>query len=739
MSSDILELYIDERLDQSEVLRMTIPAGSPKAYLLEPDVELRWRDRRFRVVELEEERDGAETTITVEAEAVWYELGDLTYVGSLVLTAVTPLAGLTTILDGTGWTPADDPTLAAIATTYNLELEDRTRLELVRAWAKVTGLDVEFDTLTRTVNLTATRGVDLGLAFRYRRNLRRLRRRARPPDVTVLYPYGADDLTIAGVNGGLPYVEDFTYYTALGLSLEEARARYTRSRVWSDATFLTDTELLGAAEARLAELAQPVITYELGVVDLAEQTNDVDITPNVGDTVRVNDPDFGHDIRTTVVRVVRHPNEPHRNVIELANLPDPVGDSSARSSRPARSEDWHQFVGPVAGDYELRNDGVYTVARIPLTFRNGGRANFHLDLFATAVGDGVLEVSVEDASNGNAEQFYALEVPYTDGELVRAFLQWATEDLVGQYDFRVRVTAAATGGPLPSAGADITADVGGEASFWVMAQGAVRETPTAANSQRFDYDNDEVQTFTVPDNVTEVVIEAVGASGGGAGGAGGKVVATFPVTPGQVFDVYAPSAGSGATSAGGWPGGGQGGNLEGSPNAAGGGGYAAVIPTGGTLIDALLVAGAGGGGSEDATNDGPGGDGGFFHGGDADGDWNAGSDANDPGRGATQFAGGQPQSGTNGSGEHGSFGQGGTAHQSGSAFAYASGGGGAGWYGGGAAGPPSGNGRSESGGSGGGGSGWVDPDSGYSDLELDDGFNSSGNGYVEFRWEDPLA
>ena len=375
-SGQLLELYIDDRLDQAETLNLTIPADAAKADLLVVDGELEVDGRAFYIAELEQRRQGAATVITVEAEALWYRLGDLIWPGAFTITDVTPSAGLATILAGTGWTVADYST--SEATTYTLEAEDVTRLELLRTWADITGKHLRFDTIAREVRLADVAGADLGLAFRYRRNVLNIRRRIRPPACTVLYPYGLDDLSIAGLNG-TAYVEDFSYYTAQGLDLATARERFTRSRIWSDTAYTTDTALLAAANTRLAELAAPIITYELDVVDLTELT-DADDTVHVGDTCRVADPAFDLDVRTTVVRVQRFPTQPWRNRVELAVLAAQLASRTSAAGRSSSSEPWAQFVGRVTADYQVRTDGTYLLAPVPLRFRAAGGAGRHLGL-----------------------------------------------------------------------------------------------------------------------------------------------------------------------------------------------------------------------------------------------------------------------------------------------------------------------------------------------------------------------
>lgn len=734
MSHDLIEFVQDTRLDQSEVLRFTIPATSRKAYLLGPDRLIRWRDRHYYIAEIEENRQGSTATTSVEADALWYRLGDSVYVGSLVLTGLTPKQGVTAILEGTDWNLDAVPSTPSTS-TYSLELQDKSRLEILRAWAKVTGTFLRFDTLNKTVSLLAERGADRGLAFRYGRNVRGVRRRIQPPAVTVLYPYGRDGLSIAGVNGGDPFLEDFTFYTAQGISEDDARALYTRTRVWSDSSFVEDTALLDAAQVKIDLLAQAVITYELDVVDLSGITNlDEDLA--VGDTVRVTDPLFATDLRAIVVRYERHPNDPKRNRVELAYIFRPVNDATSTPGRASTANDWILFMGPISADYQIRNDGDYTVARIPLRFSTGGEAHYHLDLRAVGVGgDGSLHVEVLDNETG-AVVFHPRDVRYTDGDETQVLMQWATDELEGFHDYRVRVTTTADGGPSGTMGVDIAADDDDphEASWWIKARNAVRETPTAENSVRYDFTG-APQTFTVPDGITEITIEAHGGRGGapnvnGLGGGGGMVTASFSVIPGTVYDVIVGDEGEGSNSSPSvaYPNGGPGGDV-GSSSGSGGGGSTDVRPTGTTLASALIVA-AGGGGQGEGPGANPGGGGGFFVG-ENGRTHNVGGSQSD---GADQFAGGSG----GGAGGDGSFNQGGNGEGSGTPFDYGGGGGGGGWYGG--EGGRMGNHASVGDGieavGGAGGSGWVNAD-GY-DIAIADGENDE-DGYVIISWDDPAT
>jgi hypothetical protein len=124
-----------------------------------------------------------------------------------------------------------------------------------------------------------------------------------------------------------------------------------------------------------------------------------------------------------------------------------------------------------------------------------------------------------------------------------------------------------------------------------------------------------VQSFTVPEGVTAITIDAFGAEGGdgvannfgfGNGGLGGRAKADVAVTPGETLDVIVGGHGGDALSGVSFGLGGTGGFANpGGQNGGGGGGASDVRRVGSRLV----VAGGGGGGGG-ATSSGESGDGG---------------------------------------------------------------------------------------------------------------------------------
>ncbi len=742
--TELGDITVDQRLGQSETLYVTVRADSPKASDLVPDGQLGYRGRRYSITELDEVRVGADKLLEVEAAGLWVKLADDVRPGSFVLDAVTALDGLTSILETTSpaWVGEVDAS-ADTTTLYTLEAQDATVLDLIRQWAKITGNEFEFDTEGLLVRLIPIVGATRGVGFRYGRNVRQVRKRTLPPAVTRLYPYGKNDLDIRGVNGGAAYLEDFTFYTDQGMTLEDARRLHTKETVLVDTSIGRDTDLLAFGERKLAELSHARISYELDVVDLSELTGLDEDVYNIGDRVIVADDERAAGIETRVSRIVRKPKQPHLGRVELSYLPVAFPDPGLGIGRASSTQSWELYTSRNAtGERRvLANQGTTVLGRIDLATIPGAQWVVGYSLNGVAVGTGTLSVTAFDAgATGDLipvdGQVRTIDV--VDGEPFSAAFTYGELDVAsGQHSLKVRAElTGATRVDIPINGT----------ALWVLARGATERTATLTNSIRFDFTG-AVQQWTIPDDVTRLRVTAVGAPGGPAGeggGAGGSVAADFDLTElavsaGDTLDVYVGGTGDRISDPG-WPNGGGRGRGGGGNSGNNGGGSSVVRAAGSTMAGAFIVAPAGGGTAQQglsrswaAGNVGAGA-GGFYEGTvpTGAGPHNAGSASQLVPTGGTAgaTAGAGPNVVANTAGE---LGQGGSGGEYTSAFVFPGGGGGGGWYGGGGAGGDSLFGGGFYGGDGGGGCGYVDPSA--TEIETSDASNLTDDGYVIIEWE----
>lgn len=410
--ADPLALEVDERLQESETLRFTVRADDPKADYLDDDRVLEYRARRYRITELTLVRAGSAVRYDVAADALWIDLLGYPAIASNIVGA-TIGQGLEAILDGTPWSAGN---VEEDGGNYSLDInQDTTALALLRAWASMTGRELVFGTADRTVSLQLTQGTDRGLGFRYGRNLISVTRKSEPPLATRLYAVGGGELDISSVHpDGLPYVDDFTFYTDQGLSLPEAEEKYLKVIRWTDERYLLALNLYDAAVAKLARLAQPTISYELAVVDLADlvaTSEQIDL----GDVVRVDDAPTGVSITTRVVRKLTRPLEPARTEVELSYLQpglDTTGTSTSSSS--STGSGLAQLVALNSSVLGVASAAQINLCQIDLGVSPGQQANlvFGFELDATATGTGTLQIAF---FYGATQVGPTAQVPFTAG------------------------------------------------------------------------------------------------------------------------------------------------------------------------------------------------------------------------------------------------------------------------------------------------------------------------------------
>lgn len=700
----MINLKLDKRLFGGTTISFSTRLDDPKNDDLKVDSRLHWEQEEYIVTEAESEtlEDGTEFH-NVIADINWMALADHKKPGVQLIDAKTAREGMIQILQGEEW---EVEGIVVGSDTFSLELTDASVLSWIWEWCKVTGTEPKFHTIRKTISIVTQIGVNRATRFEYGRNLRQFTKTEIPPKFTRLYAFGRDNLNLVSETGS-SYIEDYSWYTAQGVSLEDARRLHRKDEIIADDTIVDTAVLYDMAAKVLESGSQGTITYKTLVADLSFFSGQPELAMEVGDSAIVVDRLTNQELPVRVSRYVEFPRDPAMNTIELAfgQIMLPTTQGTSRRSNSTRS--WELFVSRNVDTPRQVRLGSTILNRIALDITDN--AEWVLGFSISAVGVGSTTMTIEFTDDETDEVLWTTEVQaVTNGEKYDFAFTTASQDIVKGK----RVLVARAYSSDAGLGIDIPA---GSTTLWVLARGANRQNVTLPNSQRFDFTG-AVQTFTVPDDVNEVQLDVNGAEGGTArAGGGARVVAKVPVVAGATYDVY--------VGGGSWPNGGASGSAGAFVRGGGGGGSSDFRPQGSTMASTLLCAGGGGGGGENSFSD-PnpqGGGGGFYEG--LPGLTNANAERATPG---TQLAGGSGDSGGDGS-----FDLGGDGQDSGNSFDFCSGGGGGGYYGGegGVFGP---GGNNQSGGAG--GSGWASPTA-Y-DLEYTNGANQ-GEGYVIVSWELP--
>ena len=149
------------------------------------------------------------------------------------------------------------------------------------------------------------------------------------------YGEGVNQLTIAGVNGGKPYVEDAMSIQQYGLC----------STILVDSRYEAAENLKGYAEQMLAELKNPYVSYEIGAIDLHRLTGDTFSKFRPGEIVRVVDEADGINLRTRIVSVEKSDaqGDPGSVTVTIANKSkDIAGSISELQNRALINETYAQ-------------------------------------------------------------------------------------------------------------------------------------------------------------------------------------------------------------------------------------------------------------------------------------------------------------------------------------------------------------------------------------------------------------
>ncbi|EJL44031.1 phage tail protein [Brevibacillus agri] len=311
-------IEIDRVLHDVDILTFSVPA----LVSLQTEQEVMYRNKRYIVTKVESVRQADGKATLVECSSAFIELNNKT-VKKLEFQNLATQAGLERILNGTGWTVGTVETNDGLL--HAMSEENQTALWLVREFARVTGYEVEFDTINRRVSYVTAVGSDTDFTFRYRKNIKAIKRTVTLPVATVIYPQGRGGLTIASVNAGREYLEDYSWYTEQGITIDEARRKFRKEYVWKDERFIYAGTLMRAGQEELRKLSRPQIAYETKVADLNAGKLDI------GDYATVIDEELGIKLKVRVVKLKQYPGHEWDNEIELNYLIPGLSDSSQDS------------------------------------------------------------------------------------------------------------------------------------------------------------------------------------------------------------------------------------------------------------------------------------------------------------------------------------------------------------------------------------------------------------------------
>ncbi len=306
--------WIDQQLNAECILEFSLPLISEKWSLITPECRFVVGNREFVIlrpdtVEIERDQQG-KTWGKVTAQESWVLL-DKKYVTISndpqnptppELTVIIVSGGqpsgefspgsagsaLSYLLQSSGW----QVDTVDVTGTHDLETEKESLLANIKKVQEIWGGYIVWDSLNKTVSFRAeaTWQNCTGFQVRYAKNLKSITRTANYDIITRLYPFGENDLDISSVNGGVKYIDDFSYTTNVYVG------------VYQNQEITGAQELKDKAIEVLSKICKPCYTYRVNTVDLRLLPEYSHENFALGDMVEVIDEELGIDVEVRIVR-----------------------------------------------------------------------------------------------------------------------------------------------------------------------------------------------------------------------------------------------------------------------------------------------------------------------------------------------------------------------------------------------------------------------------------------------------
>lgn len=293
-----------EEVNAESTLEFDLHFTDKKRANLNNQTELRLEDKVYRIKQITDKKENGSIKVThVYAENIYYDLARAAKLQTVVFDASKAKSAMTYALQNTNWNIG----IIEINRAKSFESSVNNPLALLQLIADVYNGELVFHSVEKTVDLVGKTGSNRGMVFHYKKNMKSIERVASTTSlITRLYATGKDGMTFASLNGGLTYVEDFSYTDEILIGSLDC------------SNFTSASDMLSYAKLRVADYCMPNYSYKLSVINMQELADYKHEIYELGDVVRVVDEELGLDIQTRIVRVEKDILEPWNTVIELS-------------------------------------------------------------------------------------------------------------------------------------------------------------------------------------------------------------------------------------------------------------------------------------------------------------------------------------------------------------------------------------------------------------------------------------
>lgn len=206
---------------------------------------------------------------------------------------------------GTGWAIG----VCEVNKKRTLSMSNVSALDVLKQVLKTYRAEIKVNSKFQIISIYNAIGSDKGSYFANQLNLKSLTVQSTSYDFyTEIEPYGKDGLTIEAVNSGKTYLENHQYSSKV------------KRCIWKDERYTVPESLKEDAEAKLADMSKPYVSYSADVIDLAKCSEKYRILEyGIGDIITLIDDITDTREKQRIVGMKIYPDAPEKNSCTLAN------------------------------------------------------------------------------------------------------------------------------------------------------------------------------------------------------------------------------------------------------------------------------------------------------------------------------------------------------------------------------------------------------------------------------------
>lgn len=206
---------------------------------------------------------------------------------------------------GTGWAIG----VCEVNKKRTLSMSKVSALDVLKQALKTYRAEIKINSKFQVISIYNAIGSDKGSYFANQLNLKSLTVQSTSYDFyTEIEPYGKDGLTIEAINSGKTYLENHQYSSKV------------KRCIWKDERYTVPESLKEDAEAKLADMSKPYVSYSADVIDLAKCSEKYRILEyGIGDIITLIDDITDTREKQRIVGMKIYPDTPEKNSCTLAN------------------------------------------------------------------------------------------------------------------------------------------------------------------------------------------------------------------------------------------------------------------------------------------------------------------------------------------------------------------------------------------------------------------------------------